>query len=221
MKIVQALVAIQLEFELLSRDSENRYPGLRDQIARTQEILERSIDLVHGFAFDLRPSVLDNLGLGPVLETVAARFQETSGLEVTLDLFPGIGRIGFPERIMLYRVVQEAFNNVLEHAQARKIHLRLAATNSGVRMDITDDGIGIELEHPETPPEMGRLGLVGMKERVEMLGGTFRILSTPGEYTTIRVDLPDAAEAGSPPGDPDVQSGQGGLDPMAGERQTG
>lgn len=191
--IVQALVAIQFEFELLSRDSEDRFPGLQDQISRTQDILERSIDLVHGFAFDLRPSVLDNLGLGPALETFSARFHESSGLGVTLDLYEGIGDIGFPERSMLYRVVQEAFTNVNSHANARNVHLRISAEKSGIRMEITDDGIGIDPQKPESSLEEGRLGLVGMKERVEMVGGFFEVVSELGQYTTIRVDLPASA----------------------------
>ncbi|MDA3873553.1 MAG: histidine kinase [Kiritimatiellae bacterium] len=189
--IVQALVVIQYEFELLSQGAEDRFPGLHDQISRSQDILERSIDLVHDFAFDLRPSVLDNLGLGPALETFAARFQESTGITVTLDLFEDIGNIGSPEHSMLYRVVQEAFTNVSTHAQAQNVRLSIHRTTTGIRMEITDDGVGIDLEKSESSLGEGRLGLVGMKERVEMLGGFLDVHSKPGEYTTIQVDLPD------------------------------
>lgn len=188
--IVQSLVAIQYEFELLAQESKGRFPGLQDQIIRTQDILEASIDLVHGFAFDLRPSALDNLGLGPTLEAFAARFHETSGITVTLQLFEDLGKIGSTERTMLFRVVQEAFNNVSTHAEARNVHLSITEKSKSLRMEITDDGIGMDLQKSESLPGEGRLGMIGMRERVEMLGGTLRILSKPGEYTTIRVDLP-------------------------------
>ncbi|MEX2605819.1 MAG: ATP-binding protein [Kiritimatiellia bacterium] len=191
--IVQALVAIQYEFELLAGDSKGGFPGLQDQITRTQKILERSIDLVHGFAFDLRPSVLDNLGLGPALETFAARFHKSSGITVALDLIEDLGNLDIHERTMLYRVVQEAFNNVSSHAQAQNVRLQISKEAKGLRMEITDDGIGIDQGKSESPPGEGRLGLIGMKERVEMLGGTFGVHSEPGEYTTIRVELPATA----------------------------
>ena len=189
-RIVQSLVAIQYEFEVLARESEDRFPGLQHQITRTQEILEGSIDLVHGFAFDLRPSALDNLGLGPTLQAFADRFQETNDISVELDLFENLAKIGPTERTMLFRVVQEAFNNVSTHAQARNVRLSIVEENEGIRMEVTDNGIGMDPDASDSPSGDGRLGMIGMRERVEMLDGTLRILSKKGEYTTIRVVMP-------------------------------
>ena len=148
------------------------------------------IDLVHGFAFDLRPSALDNLGLGPTLEAFAARFHEISDITVSLELFEELEKIGSTERTMLFRVVQEAFSNVSSHSEARNVRLSIIDQPHGIRMEITDDGIGMDVEKSELIPGEGRLGIIGMRERVEMLGGALRVLSKPGKYTTIRVDLP-------------------------------
>ena len=192
-EIVQALVAIQYEFKLLTQDTKNKAPKFKDRITRTQDILEGAIDLVHGFAFDLRPSALDNLGLGPTLETFANRFQVTSGITVSLDMDKDLlERIGSPESTMFYRVFQEAFSNVSTHSQATHVSLGIVKRNKGIRMEITDDGIGIDTKKYESTPRGNRLGLIGMKERVEMLGGTFSVMSKPGN-TTIRVDLPSVA----------------------------
>ena len=188
--IVQALVAIQYEFELLAQSEKVRSPQYQDQIARTQEILEGSIDLVHGFAFDLRPSALDNLGLGPALEGFAARFQEANHIPVTLDLCEDVESIENKERIMLYRVAQEAFNNVSSHANAQNVSIRIFHHCDCFRMEITDDGIGIDPEKPAPPTGEGRLGLVGMKERASMLGAIFSLRSKLGKYTTVCIDLP-------------------------------
>ena len=188
--IVQALVAIQYEFEILSQSEKGRSPQYQDQITRTQKILEGSIDLVHGYAFDLRPSTLDTLGLDPALHSFAVRFEDTTGISVSLDLCPDLEEIGFKERTMLYRVAQEAFSNVFRHAHAQNVRLSIFHHREGMRMEITDDGVGIDPAKPASLYGEGRLGLIGMKERAAMLGGTFRLRTKPGKYTTVRVDLP-------------------------------
>lgn len=192
--IVQALVAIQYQFELLSREPAGSPPRLLEQITRTQDILEDSIDLVHGFAFELRPPALDNLGLGPTLESFAARFRAANEINVTLNLLAKLDDIPSTERTMLYRVAQEAFNNVSRHADARNLRLSIRDRKNGLRMDITDDGVGMNVESIVAAHDRGRLGIVGMKERVDMLGGCFQVLSKPGKYTTIRVDVPISRE---------------------------
>ena len=91
---------------------------------------------------------------------------------------------------MLYRVAQEALTNVARHANASQVEVRIESLNGSIRMEIADNGQGFEINGKSCPGKPNRLGLLGMRERVEMLGGTFGVESFPGQATTVRVDVP-------------------------------
>ena len=150
------------------------------------------MDVVHRFARDLRPTVLDDLGLIPALKSYLKDFMERSGIRATLTVFAGVEKLSNSVRTALYRVAQEALTNVAHHSNATKTKVSIRELEGVVRMEIHDDGKGFDVEESSQSEVSERLGLLGMNERVEMIGGHFQIESKLGKETTIRVDIPRA-----------------------------
>ncbi|MGQ9599827.1 MAG: ATP-binding protein [Anaerolineae bacterium] len=167
--------------------------------ARLQElkaIVTDTLDGVRNLALELRPSVLDDLGLVPALQryvrTCATRHQLAVDFQtVALD---GL-RLPAPVETALYRIVQEALTNIIRHAHARQVSLLLEVREGAVVAIVEDDGCGFAVDSLwyELPGEH-RLGLHGMRERAELLGGTLTIESVPGAGTTVVVELPLSEE---------------------------
>jgi signal transduction histidine kinase len=132
----------------------------------------------------LRPSALKDGGLATAIEEQAERVRATTGLQVDVDL-RGLGE-DLPEdvQIALFRVVQEALTNVVRHSEATSVSIVATAHASRVRLVVDDDGRGFD---PSAPTD--RLGLAGIRERVELLGGALRVESSPGGGTAVVVDL--------------------------------
>ena len=160
------------------------------KIATTQRLLLKSVEIVHRFARDLRPTVLDDLGLIPALQSYLKIVREDSGLEIALTTFSGVEKLDGGAKTALYRVLQEALSNVAQHANASRVTVRLTDHRGKVGMDIHDNGRGFQMNKIEAAETGKHLGLLGMRERVEMVGGTFCVKSAPGKQTTIRVEIP-------------------------------
>jgi two-component system, NarL family, sensor histidine kinase UhpB len=154
------------------------------------ELVDYTIETVRRIASGLRPPVLDDFGLVAALEPLLERFSEQTGIQVELqadqDDLPNAARRA------LYRIVQEALTNVARHARATRVRVVLASSRDQLRLEITDDGIGIPSGRIESS---GSLGLVGMRERAAALGAGFEIEGAPGGGTTIRTTLPQLREA--------------------------
>ena len=159
------------------------------------------ITIVHQFALELRPTVLDDLGLVPALHAHMKKFMADTGIRASLQVFAGIEKSPAPVRTMLYRVAQEALTNVARHARASQVGVNIEKIKGGVRMEITDNGKGFIVSRTTGAKPSTRLGLIGMKERVEMIGGTFHVESAPGQPTTIRIEIKSPAKksARTPP----------------------
>lgn len=160
------------------------------KLADTQRLVQQSVDTVHRFARELRPSVLDDLGLIPALESFIAGSMLGTGMRVNLQAVRGLTVPDSSRRTVLYRVAEEALANVARHARASRAVVRIQKPVGRIRMEITDDGRGFAVNGSVGAPPHHGLGLLGMRERVEMIGGTFHIESAPGR-TTVRVDLPN------------------------------
>jgi signal transduction histidine kinase len=163
---------------------------LHEKIAVTQRLVEKSVDIVHRFARELRPSVLDDLGLIPALLAYMKTYTEDTGVRVSLKAFADIELCDSDRRTALYRIVQEALTNVARHAKASRADVIIQNYEGIIRMEIMDDGHGFEVAGTSTAKKTNRLGLLGMRERVEMIGGTFCIESALGKSTTLRVEIP-------------------------------
>ena len=198
--IAQSLSSINLRLAELKTESKTSREILCQKIDSTQTLVEKTVEIVHRFARELRPSVLDDLGLIPALEAHLKTFIQETGVRVKLTAFGEIEESDNATLTILYRIAQEALANVARHAHAIHAQVTILDLDGTIRMDITDDGVGFEVDGQSCAVKTIRLGLLGMKERIEMIGGSFCIESSPGKGTTIRIELPRAP--GTTPSEP-------------------
>ena len=197
--IAQTLTGINVRLAALKTDSTVSNKELQSNISSTQQLVEKSVDIVHRFARELRPSVLDDLGLIPALQAFMTGYMRDTGIRVALKVFAGIEQADGNTRTVLYRIAQEALTNVARHAQASEATLSIQNPDGGICMEITDNGQGFAVEGKGSAKKNNRLGLLGMRERVEMIGGTFCVESAPGQGTTIRVEIPRGSDSAKHP----------------------
>ena len=146
--------------------------------------------MIHAFARDLRPTVLDDLGLIPALHSFTKNFLKQTGIRVRLKVFAAVEELDSSKRTVLYRVTQEALTNVVKHAQASEVEVNIGKLGDAVTLSIQDNGRSFQVERLLYNHENKRLGLVGMRERVEMVGGSFRVQSARGQGTTVHASIP-------------------------------
>jgi signal transduction histidine kinase len=163
---------------------------LQNRITSTQRLVEESVKIVHRFARELRPSVLDDLGLIPALHAFVKSFSQRTHIRIRLRIFAGVEKLDPAKRTMLYRVAQEALTNVARHAHATQVEMCIEKHLDAVQMQIKDDGKSFSVERMLHGKKINRLGLLGMRERVEMVGGHFNIESAPGNGTAVEVEIP-------------------------------
>jgi signal transduction histidine kinase len=190
--IAQTLTGINIRLAALKKEAAVNTTGLDRNIARTQRLVEKSVNIVHRFARELRPAVLDDLGLIPALHSFMKSFGARTGLLAQLTAFAAVEELNAAKRTVLFRVAQEALTNVARHAKASRVVVNVQQRNGAACMEIKDDGKSFEVERGFHAKRSNRLGLLGMRERVEMVGGTFSVESTPGQGTTVRVEVPFA-----------------------------
>jgi len=188
--VVQTLVGINVELSALVHGNSPGVRHLKDKIARTQRLVESSVDAVHSFARELRPAVLDDLGLIPALHAFCRSLAERKKLKIKLTAFGGVEAMQGDHRTVLFRVAQEALGNVARHARATRAELIITRIAGAIRMEVHDNGQSFRVAKVLGAKNPKRLGLVGMKERVEMVGGTFTIVSKPGTGTTVCAEIP-------------------------------
>ena len=188
--IAQTLSSINVELATLKNKAAFNTKSLERSIARTQRLVVRSVDIVHRFARELRPTVLDDLGLIPALNTFMKSFVKETGIRVSLSAFSAVEAVNGDKRTVLYRVAQEALTNVARHSQASHAQVNIQKLDGAVCMKIKDDGKGFLQNRVFRAKKGKRLGLLGMRERLEMVGGNFAVTSTPGKGTTILAQVP-------------------------------
>ena len=188
-EVVQTLVGINVELAALNKGNSVGVLHLKQKIAHTQRIVENSVNAVHRFARGLRPAVLDDLGLIPALHAFSKNLTGRKKLKIRITAFGGAEELGGAERTVLFRVAQEALTNVVRHAHATQVELNIREVSGMVRMEIRDNGQSFPVEKT-IQAKSNRLGLVGMKERIEMVGGTLSIGSAVGQGTTVRAEIP-------------------------------
>jgi len=190
--IAQTLTGINVQLAALKTEATVNTKGLDRKIASTQRLVEKSVDIVHQFARELRPALLDDLGLIPALHSYLKDFTKRTGIHIRLTTFPParIQQLDNAKRTVLYRVAQAALTNVAQHAQADRVAVNFHKLRSGIRMEIHDNGKSFVVERVLLAKRNKRLGLLGMRERVEMVGGTFCVESSPAQGTLIRVEIP-------------------------------
>jgi signal transduction histidine kinase len=169
-------------------------PDLAPRLARALELVDTGIRSIRAVTQSLRPSLLDDLGLLPALRALATDFANRSGVGTTLDAPVDLPSLSPEAELALFRALQEALANVGRHAKAGSVRIGLAARDGTVTLTIADDGRGLA---PEIEPfANGRMGLVGMRERITGLGGTVEIGDGPSGGVRVVVSLPSHGGGG-------------------------
>jgi PAS domain S-box-containing protein len=189
-EVTQTLVGISVHLETLAKEAAINPKGLKQKVARTQRLVEKSVEVVHRFARELRPTMLDDLGLIPALRSLMKTFMKETGIRAGLTAFEEVERLSAAKRTVLYRVAQEALHNVARHAHATKVEVSIQRLPRALLMQIKDNGRSFDVESALKPKKNKRLGLIGMRERLEMVNGQFAIESAPGKGTTIQAQIP-------------------------------
>lgn len=189
-QVVQTLVGINVELTALGRSQTINAKALKGKIKFSQRLVEKSVKAVHRFARELRPAVLDDLGLIPALLAFSKSLAARKNLRIKITAFSGVEQMAGSKRTVLFRVAQEALTNVGRHAQATTVRINIREDAGMVRMEISDNGRSFPVQKIFLARNPRRLGLVGMKERLEMVGGALDIQSVPGTGTTVQAQIP-------------------------------
>jgi len=190
--IMQTLVGINMELAALGAIEKVGQRSFRSKLARTQRLIQQSVGTVHRFARNLRPAILDDLGLTPALLALINTLKPTSPIKINLVSVAHVDDLNCSQRTSFYRVIQEALTNAIRHSGATKLEVRFSKVNGGLRAEVIDNGKSFDPELIYRSKAPRRLGLVGMRERMEMIGGTLSILADQAKGTTVRADLPMA-----------------------------
>jgi signal transduction histidine kinase len=160
----------------------------KDQVAHVEELLKEVERHLRRYSHELRPTILDDLGWIPAIRFLAEGVSKRSSLPIHIETTIS-GRLSSTVETALYRVVQEALNNAVKHANAKTVWIR-AWQNKGVLFcSVRDNGVGFDAHHVQRASGQKGLGLVAMQERVSAIGGTLQIESKPGQGTEVRLQL--------------------------------
>ena len=189
-QIAQTLTGINVRLASLKTEAMADTKGLQKKITSTQRLVEKSVDIVHRFARELRPTVLDDLGLIPALLAFMKSFTKRTGVRTHLTAFAALEQLDSTRRTVLFRVVQEALTNVARHAQASRVEVSIQKLPGCICMKIKDDGKSFQVQRVLQAKGNKHLGLLGMRERLEMIGGNFGVESAPGKGTIVQAQIP-------------------------------
>jgi signal transduction histidine kinase len=197
-EIGQIMTALRMEIShaqaLLDTASTVR---VKERLGRARDLADRTVKMVRNISLLLRPSLLDDLGLGPALQREAETFRERTGIRCDFEE-QGLSQ-SQPEPIntCVYRVVQEALNNCQKHSAASRVRVSAKYQPGEILVRIEDNGKGFELDKEGAPRQSGCLGLLGMRERASLLGGALELESAPGSGTRVTLRLPTPVEPAS------------------------
>ena len=186
---LQALIALKQRIQLAEQGKQDQ--SAADALKELEVLAEGTIRDLHRVTRDLRPVYLEDLGLVIALEMLAHETSEAAGIPVRFQHAGAERRLSPQAELALYRIAQEALNNVARHAQAGSAALSINFGDGRVKMDASDDGIGFHV--PTNPSEFaagGHFGLLGMNERADLIGARLEIHSSPGKGTHVRIELP-------------------------------
>jgi two-component system sensor histidine kinase UhpB len=190
-EIGQALYAIKFNLEMIEKDLPQTTSIVQGRLGEAKSLSRQTLTAMRQLSLDLRPTMLDDLGLIPTLRWYIQNFSNRLGI------YSNFETMGFEEKLSpqietaFYRIVQEALNNIAKHAHADRVEISLVKRDSRIFASIQDNGKGFDLDkvlHPESP-ERG-FGIVGIQERVSLLGGEMDMQSRPGFGTLIHIEIP-------------------------------
>jgi signal transduction histidine kinase len=187
----QSLVWLRLQLEILEGEAP---PVLQSRLAQAREVTEHAVEGLRRTIAALGPAVVERLGITAALRQLAARFAKHHNAVIKVSIQAGQQPLLMETQEVIYRVAQEALQNVSKHSGASRVKLLLRSADKNIRLSVQDDGAGFSLETAAAKPMS--FGLAGMRDRAALLGGTLRIRSNPGKGTTVLLDLPRAVRNG-------------------------
>ena len=187
-RVGQSLSALNINLDIISRDSQALPPALRQRLEDSLGLVDGTLQSIESVMADLRPPLLDEYGLAAALGWHSEEWTRRTGVQVTVtDRTPDAAKGARPEAaVALFRIAQEALNNVLKHAQAKSVRIDVSATDEELVLDVHDDGRGFD----PRAARRGRWGMTTMRERAEAAGGQLHIDATPGQGTRIHARVP-------------------------------
>jgi signal transduction histidine kinase len=190
----QALIGLVFALDILKRDANNPQ-AVAANVDELNRLVNGVLENLHRLAVDLRPATLDYLGLTAATRQYIAGVREKYGLAIQDEYMELPQRLPPDMETIIYRIIQEALANVVRHAKATQAEVRIEPDHDKIRVRISDNGSGFNLDEALAKK---RLGLFGMRERAEMLGGSLKVESEPGCGTRISLEAPYIPE--KPPG---------------------
>ena len=189
------LTAINMDLNWMQRRIPEEARDLRERLQRVLQMLAETVELKHEVIEGLRPSHLDNLGLSYAMKSHCREFSRRTGLLCDVEVDEDFDEIDPSWSIALYRIVQETLTNITKHARANHVRITLRREPAGIRLRVVDDGVGLAEGATSKPKSHG---VVGMRERMRQLGGTFTIAAGPGgKGTLVEAFIPSTEENGS------------------------
>jgi signal transduction histidine kinase len=181
----QSLLALRMELERMEQVASG---PLRSRLREAHRIAAGTAEELRRIISALSPAVLERLGLGAALRQLAARFERSHRVRVTVRIAREAGEISSAPGQVIYRVAQESLQNIARHAQANEVRVFLSVTDMKIRLSVVDNGAGFSVEAAARQPMS--FGLAGMRERAAYLGGSLAIRSAPGRGASVRLELP-------------------------------
>jgi signal transduction histidine kinase len=181
----QSMLLLRLQLEMMERDAPE---PLRQRLAETRALAERTVAELRRLMAALSPTVLERLGLESALRQLAARFRKTHPAGLRLRISNPSGHLPLPTQEVIYRVAQECLQNIAKHSGATQVNISLGSADKSIRLSVADNGAGFCAETARNQPMS--FGLAGMRERAALLGGTLAVRSAPGEGARITLQLP-------------------------------
>jgi signal transduction histidine kinase len=182
-----AALGMKLDAALAAPSNE----GAREQMSEARALAKRGLQEIHGLIYDLRPSVLDDLGLFSAIRWLAERHLAPAGIAFRCEVSEPGRRLNSHQETTLFRAVQEAVQNVARHSGAETVLIQIEPGTQALHIEIEDDGRGFDPASVASPAPSGRgLGLLGMRERLALLGGSAEVSSSPGAGTRVVLTIP-------------------------------
>jgi signal transduction histidine kinase len=190
-ELAQSLTVLIRDLEGITGRMPANQAQLKDRIRDTRSLAVRILEQTRRLIFDLRPTALDDLGLLPAIRRYAQRRLEVADIQLHMEALGQARRLPSEVETSVFRIAQEAITNVVRHAHASQVHLSLNFDPDRITLTVTDDGVGFDPAAILEAPDSTRcLGLLGMRERAELLGGRLSIESRPGAGTTVHLRVP-------------------------------
>jgi signal transduction histidine kinase len=185
-EVGQQITALRVEIANLGRIPVEERETFSSHLKEAKGLAEQTMKTVRDLAMGLRPSILDDFGLGPAIEWQAREFSRRTGVPAHVEVNGSLNGLTESDRTSLFRIVQEALTNITKHASASEIRISLTAGDQGVMLRVEDNGKGMD---PQDARGRG-LGLVGIEERAREMGAGFALQTQPGQGTALEISIP-------------------------------